>query len=343
MDFNLLTNLLSIGKYGVNWIDILLILIIVVFVVEGYFLGFFSALIDFVSFILSFVLGLTLYSVIAKLLVQYLNIPQGFANAIGFLAIAILLEILINVILKKVALNIPIFIKNNPKTNNLIFIEKLFGTIPGFFSGLVLSAFIFSLLIALPFSVFLKHSVTNSKFGSLVVANTQVFAKSLNEIFGGAVNDTLSFLTIEPKSNQIVDLKFKLKPKEITIDKEAEKNMLALVNKERKLRNLKEVTFSESLTNLARTHCKDMFVRGYFSHYTPEGLTPFDRMTQYDIAFNFAGENLALAPNTDLAMRGLMQSPGHKANILSSDFAKLGVGVLDGGIYGQMFCQEFTD
>jgi uncharacterized protein YkwD len=66
-------------------------------------------------------------------------------------------------------------------------------------------------------------------------------------------------------------------------------------------------------------------------------------MAQGNIAFNFAGENLALAPSVDLAMKGLMQSLGHKENILSKDFQKLGVGVIDGGIYGEMFCQEFTD
>jgi len=38
-----------------------------------------------------------------------------------------------------------------------------------------------------------------------------------------------------------------------------------------------------------------------------------------------------------------MQSPGHRANILSANFGRIGVGVIDGGIYGQMYCQEFTD
>jgi uncharacterized protein YkwD len=86
-----------------------------------------------------------------------------------------------------------------------------------------------------------------------------------------------------------------------------------------------------------------MFKTGYFSHYTPEGLSPFDRMTEADIIFTYAGENLALAPSEALAMKGLMQSPGHKANILSNNFHRVGIGVLDGGIYGEMFCQEFTD
>jgi uncharacterized protein YkwD len=86
-----------------------------------------------------------------------------------------------------------------------------------------------------------------------------------------------------------------------------------------------------------------MLARGYFSHYTPEGLSPFDRMTQAGIAYTSAGENLAFSPNVQLAMQGLMQSPGHRANILSKDYGKVGIGVIDGGIYGEMFVQEFTN
>lgn len=341
MDINSIVATLSIARYGINWIDILLIIIVSVYAIEGYFLGFFSSLIDFVSFILSFVFGLSLYGSIAKILVTYFNMPQGFANAVGFLVIAISFEIIFNVIFRKLALTLPLFIHTNPRTVNLLLIEKIFGIFPGILSGIVLSSFILSLIIALPFSVFLKHSVTDSRFGSVLVANTQVFAKNLNDVFGGAVNDTLSFLTIEPKSNQSIDLKFKTK--NISIDKASEQQMFNLVNKERTSRELKTLTFAQNLTTLGEKHCSDMFIRGYFSHYTPEGLSPFDRMTQSDIPFNYAGENLALAPNTDLAMKGLMQSPGHKANILSVDFGKVGIGVIDGGIYGEMFCQEFTD
>lgn len=341
MDLNQILSSLSIANYGLNWIDIILIIIITVYAVEGYFLGFFTALVDFISFVLSFVLGLSLYSALANILVNVFNIPQGFSNAIGFLVIAIVFEIIFNVFFRKLIFTIPIFIKTDSSKKNIMFIEKTFGIIPGFLSGVVLTAFILSLIIALPFSVFLKHSVTDSRFGSILVSNTQVFAKGLSTVFGGAVNETLSFLTVEPQSNQSVDLKFKTKA--ISVDKFSEKEMFAKVNQERKQKGLKQLVFSESLAEVGRNHCKDMFIRGYFSHYTPEGLSPFDRMAAADIAFNYAGENLALAPNTDLAMKGLMQSPGHRANILSVNFEKVGIGAIDGGIYGIMFCQEFTN
>ncbi len=86
-----------------------------------------------------------------------------------------------------------------------------------------------------------------------------------------------------------------------------------------------------------------MFEKGYFSHENLEGKSPFDRMEAAGIIFKVAGENLAYAATVDLAHNGLMRSPGHRANILEVDFGTVGIGVIDGGIYGKMFTQNFTN
>ena len=86
-----------------------------------------------------------------------------------------------------------------------------------------------------------------------------------------------------------------------------------------------------------------MFEKGFFSHYNLQGESPFDRMDKAGISYVAAGENLALTPTVAIAHQGLMDSPGHRANILSPDFGRIGIGVIDGGIYGKMFVQEFTN
>jgi len=340
---DLLSNLtlLSIPGLGLNWVDILVLLAVILYSIQGFSLGFLSALIDFVSFALSFLLGISFYGFVAGLLVKFFSIPQGFANAIGFFVVAVLFEIIFVFLIKTLISVFPTLRVEESKKRLVKLTNKIFGLVPGTLSGLLLSSFILSLIIALPFSLFLKHSVLDSKIGSVLVANTQGFAKNWNSIFGGAVNDTLSFLTIEPKSNELVSLNFKTD--KLTVDRKAEQEMFQAVNRERTSRNLSALSFSDNLTKVGEKHCIDMFKRGYFSHYTPEGLSPFDRMVQADIVFEYAGENLALAPSVELAMRGLMQSVGHKENILSTDFHRIGVGVIDGGVYGQMYCQEFTN
>ena len=62
-----------------------------------------------------------------------------------------------------------------------------------------------------------------------------------------------------------------------------------------------------------------------------------------DIEYSLAGENLALAPTVETAHKGLMNSKGHRENILDEDYRQMGIGVIDNGVYGKMFVQVFTD
>lgn len=327
------------SQTGVNWIDLLIFIVIIIYIIEGYASGFWASFYDFLSFVFSFVAGLSFYHLLSKLLVGYFSIPQGFANAASFFAIAFLFELIISFIIKNLA--ILDSEKEIGESGQTDLWNKISGIIPSVLSAVVLISFVLTMITSLPLSLFLKQSVSSSATGNILVANTQWFSKSINSIFGKAVNDTLSFLTVEPQSNETVKLNFKVKtPK---IDQASENKMLDLINLERQTKGLPRLEMSYDSQKLARYYCEDMLKRGYFSHYSPEGFSPFDRMAQFDIYYTYAGENLAFAPNVQLAMRGLMQSKGHRENILSSEFKKVGIGVVDGGIYGQMYCQEFTD
>ena len=128
-----------------------------------------------------------------------------------------------------------------------------------------------------------------------------------------------------------------------TVDPKEEEAMLVLVNEERTKRGLGKLTMNEKARGVARGHSMDMFARGYFSHINPEGMNPFDRMEKGGVKFGIAGENLALAPTLALAHQGLMNSPGHRANILKPGYKTVGIGIVDGGPYGLMVTQDFTD
>ena len=119
--------------------------------------------------------------------------------------------------------------------------------------------------------------------------------------------------------------------------------MLELVNKERRSEGLKELRADEEMAVVARKHSADMFKRGYFSHISPEGKDPFQRFNKEKIRYYTAGENLALAQTLQIAHDGLMNSPGHRANILRDGFGRVGTGILDGGIYGLMITQNFRN
>jgi uncharacterized protein YkwD len=124
---------------------------------------------------------------------------------------------------------------------------------------------------------------------------------------------------------------------------ELEAQVLALVNEERARHGLNPLQADPELTEVARAHSRDMLARSYFSHVTPEGRKLGERMQAGKVSYLLAGENLALAQTVPIAHRGLMNSPGHRANILRPQFGRLGVGVLDGGRFGLMITENFRN
>lgn len=334
--FDYLNNLVIPFFSSFNWVDLVLIAVFIFYAVEGFAVGFVASFFDLLAFIGSFLIGLKFYNNTSKFLSNNFSISQGFSNTIGFFILTIISEIILGIVFRKFAKHLLSIDSVFPKRLN-----SYLGIIPGVFSASILLTFLLTILVSFPFSPFLKQAIFSSKIGSFLVSNTQGFEKSLKNIFGGAVNETLTFFTVEPKSDEFINLKFK--KTDGTIDEDSEEKMLLLVNKERENHNLKPLVSDNNLKKVARNYSFDMLSRGFFSHYNPEGLSPFDRLAKANITFFAAGENLALAPSVEFSMQGLMNSPGHRANILSPDFGKIGIGVVDGGIYGKMFTQEFTD
>jgi uncharacterized protein YkwD len=87
------------------------------------------------------------------------------------------------------------------------------------------------------------------------------------------------------------------------------------------------LTMHPQLTASARGHSKDMATRDFFSHNTPEGLTPSDRIKAAGYVGTTTGENIA-AGNATAAktMEQWMNSEGHCANIMNPRYTHLGVG-----------------
>jgi uncharacterized protein YkwD len=164
----------------------------------------------------------------------------------------------------------------------------------------------------------------------------------LSSGLGRDLGESLNFFTVtnDATEEKSVELGFRATGK-VSPDDEAA--MLVLVNHERTSRGLPALTLNPKARDVARAHSEDMLERGYFSHITPEGASPFDRLHDGHVSFGSAGENLALAPTLALAHQGLMNSARHRANILGKQYRTIGIGIMDAGPYGLMVSQEFTD
>ena len=112
-----------------------------------------------------------------------------------------------------------------------------------------------------------------------------------------------------------------------TLEQSFEYQNYDLVNSERK-DGLNTLSYSKDVSNTTRNHSEDMVKQNYFDHNNLDGESPFDRLKDDDIDFNVAGENLAYGQqNSIFAHEGLMNSLGHRKNILNTNFSTLGVGV----------------
>lgn len=118
-----------------------------------------------------------------------------------------------------------------------------------------------------------------------------------------------------------------------------EQKVAELVNAQRAKYGLAPFTLSTQLSNVARIKSQDMSENNYFSHTSPVFGSTFSLLKSHGISYRTAGENIAMGYRTpESVMDGWMNSPGHRANILSAKYTKIGVGyVAQGNYWTQVF------
>ncbi|ABR49505.1 SCP-like extracellular protein [Alkaliphilus metalliredigens QYMF] len=120
-----------------------------------------------------------------------------------------------------------------------------------------------------------------------------------------------------------------------------EQQMFDLVNSERERNGLSTLRVDLEITRVARIKSQDMEDQNYFSHNSPTYGSPFDMLESFGVKYLHAGENLAGNASVEQAHTSLMNSAGHRRNILSPDFTHLGIGIVPSDRYGLLFTQVF--
>jgi uncharacterized protein YkwD len=319
---------------NLNWVDLIILIILVFYATMAWRDGFIFILCDFASFLLSLIVSLRFYKFTADFLKTNFHLSQSISGALGFITTSILLEILIGMVLKEIVSHLPQKILKGK-------FNKLLGVFPAVGEGILLTAFLMTSVIALPVNPAIKKDINESRSGKIVLKETSTLEKYMNSVFGGSVDKALTYFTVEPQSNETFQIP--TTENKLSIDYESEHKMLVDLNNERKKRGLSVLTEDSKYQEIARDYASDLWTRHYFSHYTPEGKSVADRFNEAGINYLVVGENLALSPTEETAHTGLMNSEGHRENILSAEYSKVGIGVIDNGIYGKMFVQEFTN
>ena len=147
---------------------------------------------------------------------------------------------------------------------------------------------------------------------------------------------------LPPSTNEPDDNTPETTPPATNTQTSFENQVLTLVNQERAAAGLSALSMDEDLRKVARIKSTDMRTNNYFSHASPTYGSPFDMMKQFGISYRAAAENIAQGYTTpEAVVKGWMNSSGHRANILNSNFTHIGIGYDSNGHYWtQMFIKK---
>jgi uncharacterized protein YkwD len=328
---------------NLNWLDWIVVLLLVVSALEGTRRGLLLGSLDLLAAVVAVVIAMLVERQLGdELAARVPALPAGLAHLAAFLVVLIVVQWLIGATVGRLVLALSRGVSSTP----LGPVDRLLGLAPGLLRGLVIVTLFLLPFALLPLVPAVSQGIEQSSLANRLVAAALQLMPPIEARLGQDLQGGLPALVVAPPEAE--DETTRPLPAgppvgDLVPDPDAEQRMLDLVNAERTKAGLGPLLADDRLRDVARQHSLEMFQRDYFSHTSPTTGSPFDRMHAAGIDFLVAGENLAYAPNVEVAHTGLMNSPGHRANILRPEFGRVGIGVIRSPAQGSMFSQEFTN
>lgn len=327
-------HLLLLYKGSMNYFDIIFLILLGVYIWRDVKAGLWVLLGRLVGFFLGLLLAFATFQKVAVFIATLTHVDSTVPYILGFLFVFFAVETIIGFGTK-------VIISHLPQQQEEPSWIKVAAYAPALVDGILFIWLLVITITIVPQGTGIKNLVSNSYTGKTVLSSLAVVDSFAQKLFNINVEQSLSHLAIHTEGEESMNIPYH--PKKLTTDALAESEMFKLINSERAKVGAPPLVLDEKLTEVARAHSQDMWQRGYFSHINPDGEDPFQRLLDAHIMYATAGENVALSANVQLAQSGLMNSEGHRKNILNPEFHKIGIGVVSGGIYGEMFSQEFTN
>lgn len=317
-----------------NPIDVVVLVILGAFALFGLRRGFLHGVLDLVIVALTLLAASRIYPLVVEPAVAR-GLPRSIASPVAFIG---LFGILVFLVSGLVGLLLRPFARMwFPAPAR--WADTVLGVVPGAIKGLALATVVVVPLIFYQGLFGLGGAVAQSRLAAPLL---QWGLPAVYGALGRLGVDTTDFAAVtSPPSEGTIALPFRITDG-LAPDPAGEQQMLQLVNQARADAGLQPLRLDPALTEVARAHSTEMFALGYFSHDSPDAGSPSDRLTAAGIPFLAMGENIALAPSVETAHRNLMNSPGHRANILDPAFTRVGIGIIAAPGAGLMVSQEFA-
>lgn len=125
-------------------------------------------------------------------------------------------------------------------------------------------------------------------------------------------------------------------PKNVFFATIIESTLINFTNQYRQSLGLPALKENPQLEQTALLKAQDMLEKNYFSHYSPEGISPWHWFGISGYKYKVAGENLAIGfLDSEQVHNAWLVSPTHRANLLNPNFQEIGIGILKGDFQGK--------
>jgi uncharacterized protein YkwD/uncharacterized membrane protein required for colicin V production len=318
-----------------NAVDLLIAAAVVLAIVTGIRAGFVKTLYGLITWVVAIPVALVLQGPFGSLLTP-VGLAAPAARTLAFVIVLLAIETGFTVVGSLVVFP---FVDRLHRDRALGLADRAFGAIPSVLRTLVITAVALAAALVLPVGNDVRSAIDGSRAAQALIAQLSAVTPALGALAGGQDDSAPLFVTrLGADQTEKLDLPTDLA---LTSDPDAEQEMLRLLNQERTARGLPALELDPRVLPVARQHSEEMFRLKYFGHQSPVLGSPFDRLMGAQISYTRAGENLAYAHSVAIAHRGLMESQGHRENILRPEFTRVAIGVISGGSYGRMFTQLF--
>jgi uncharacterized membrane protein required for colicin V production len=302
----------------------------------GYRSGFIATAYGLATWIVSFAAAVVFQGPAASVVERFGLLPAT-ARPVAFVLVIVIVEALFS--LAGYFAVAPIVRKVHGLSTVARGLDKWLGVVPSAARSLFVVGIVLAAAVVSPVPAEFKAAVESSRIARGLIERVTALQPQLAALSGQLGDGVPVFVTkLGADDTEKLDLPNDL---QLAADPVAERQMLELVNDERRSVGLRELQWDDRLVPVARQHSEEMFRLKYFSHTSPVTGSPFDRLKAAGITYTRAGENLAYAQSVTIAHLGLMESQGHRENILRPEFTRFAVGVMSAGPYGRMFTQLF--
>ncbi len=319
-------------------IDFILGLYFAALLVRGWLRGFVKEVLDLAGLVLGVAMAFRLSGPLGEFLAGRFDVSSEWARLGSGIALFIIVGLAMGVAAH--------WLGKIMRLPGLNLTNRLLGA--GFAGtwALVIVLVLVSLLRALPMPSAVDATLDESVILSVVSGPESPAQRAFQSVAGDSVLDTI--LALEPLIGDrrlILDEDASVEieaadPDEIEARPADALEVFDFANDARLEIGVAPLAWSEGLAAVAEAHAVDMYTSGYFSHRSPTTGDVVDRVVDAGIRLYAIGENLALAATPRAVHQALMDSSGHRENLLRASFDRVGVAAVDGPL-GLMVVQVF--